>query len=231
MSDDPERRRAVWPPPARPRQALRPPTQSAPIPVASLHIAERGFYGLLDKHLHQRWEDALTGQEHDKWRKIEACLDGTSEEFRAALMNKLIQQRISAARQKQATASQAGQKFKADLIERNIPAYAGQVKQLDDKLSQAFTALAELEKAMDAVVDARTQLDTSFTAAQAQGLQLQKVSEPWIGCWPGAEYGRGITDYDTPAGVERVKKEVETACARRHQKPLPPSAPKGGLFG
>ena len=242
--EDPEtRRKVVWPP-------VRPRREPIPTPVQALPefqpLAARSTCGLLNSGLLQVWEATVTGPELDKWRKIEALLDGTSSEFQIALLCKIMRRSVELAKSRRNTANTEGENFKRDLIDRNLLTYEGQSERVDAALFRVLRLLADTADQSANLQAAWQSLEDTLITFLAQGQQLQQVSEPWLNCQPGAERGRGMTGYDTPANVERVRKELEAKRAAKLKEkdkpkaaeppkieaPAPkPPAPKDGLFG
>lgn len=222
-------RKAVWPPPRRGIGAVTAHAVVAPVSPAipppadhpAMSILQGRRAGLLNPRAHISWEDGLMGAEYDKWRKAEAIIETASPEFKAAMLNRIFESLIDVAKSKRIEAEENGEKFKKDLIDRNVASLSVLIESLDDVFCESVHALDGLEKASDKILESSGKLKTTLTVLQADILRLQAVQGPWTNAADGAEYGKGISDYDSPKNVERAASEHRKRWEERHAPKTP----------
>jgi hypothetical protein len=229
-------RKAVWPPPRRGLAVVgvpaSPPVQVVapqPEPPPAMLISQGRKAGLLNSRLHVPWEDKLVGAEYDKWRKAEAIIDTASPEFKAAMLNRILGSLIDTAKRKRQEAEENGEKFKKDLIDRNVASLSAEIETLDGIFCESVCALDSLSEASDKILESSGKMKATLTVLQADILRLQTVQGPWSNAAEGAEYGRGITGYDTPKNVERIGSEHRKRWEEKHApkiQAIPQEPPK-----
>lgn len=204
-------RKAVWPPPRPGGPVARPPGRPAPPPP----IRERGRMGYLDKETFTAWEMNLTGSELDDWKRVRAILEKATPEFRASVTYVLFEQELQNGRNYYAQAIADSEVFRADCIKGQAGAFKGQIARLDAAVHRFLTLSEQWVELGRQVLTAQQEAETIVKVIAMARTSFRKVSAPWNDCWPGAARGRGISKYDTPAGVAAVKAEVDASCARR----------------
>lgn len=159
------------------------------------------------------WEDTLVGRQLRDWKDLREALETAGPDMRTAAVSLCLEIDLQDGRQAHGQAHRARERFKADMIKRGGRAFADQIKSLDERLSEARDAMtAHLAVAAWAQRAAQRATDAAWVVSMAR-TSFRVVAGPWVNCAYGAEWGKGITGYDTPEGVAQSRAEHEQRMA------------------
>lgn len=145
---------------------------------------------------------------------LEKVLDGAPVAVRRAAIKVALEGELEAARDAYRKAYQAGEAYKAKLITGNAKAIKGSVERLDEAVD-VFVALNDVAAL---AVQAASVVEDRHHALQMVLMNLREVCGPWSGHARGLEHGAGLSAYDEPDNVKRVKAEALVACARHQHR-------------
>lgn len=206
--------KAVWPPPKPAIQAPAP----APAPRPEPGLRHPGGMGYTDVPLLRAWEATLSGKRLRTWEDLRDALEGTDAATRAAAVSLCMELDLADGRAAYSTAWKAEQRFKADLIKANGKQLAEKISWVNTSVQQALGAL-EAHRAVGAWAMRKAQHALDHLRALALvRTQFQRVHGPWSDCTPGAEWGQGITGYDTPEGVAEARQRHEARMAQAQRE-------------
>lgn len=176
-------------------------------PATALHP------GIGDVQRLAAWEDGLAGKQLRDWQDLREALETVGPDMRTAAVSLCLELDLQDGRQAHSRSHKEAQHFKSDLIKRNGRALADQVKRLAVAQAEAMQAL-DAHRAIGAWATrlALRAIDAGRVVALAR-TSLQVVSGAWVNATPGAEWGKGITGYDTPDGVAAARAEHERRMA------------------
>lgn len=144
---------------------------------------------------------------------LEKILNGAPVAVRRAAIKIALEGELESARDAYRKAHQAGEAYKAKLITGNAKGVKGCAERLDEAV-EVFMALNDVAAL---AVQAASVVEDRHHALQMVLMNLREVCGPWSGQARGLEHGAGLSAYDEPDNVKRVKAEALAACAR-HQR-------------
>lgn len=189
-------------------QSATPKPKAKPRTVDPPPGLREGRMGWLDEKQQKAWEGTLSKAEQERWQSITEALAEAGPEMRWRVAGWVMRSELEHARKCYRIAKNLdNEPYKADLIIKNGQKFRELVELLEGRLAGMYDLLVPLGSLIGDVETAHHMLHRGY-------MSLHRASSHWNDSWPGAARGRGITGYDTPEGVERVRQEVRDAHER-----------------
>lgn len=169
------------------------------------------FQDMISTDSEWAWLETLNHRDRQYWDRTIEGLQEVSPEMRWRIASWIMRSELSYARKVYFSAREGSLHYKADLIKENGSIHKDKIQDLTDRLGDLYEFILPLSCLVGDVEKAYQRLVFSRS-------DLFCVTDKWDQSWKGAAKGRGITGYDTPAGVERVRKEVKRFCSFKGKK-------------
>lgn len=226
---------SVWPPVkpvVKPPPAGSGPSSMAPPPT----ILERGRIGFLDEALWKAWEVHLKGDEWDDYQRIRRILDEATPEFRAGVMNLIMETELGDARRARRLAGVEDNRRQVEAIDTIGKRWTAECKWLDEALTRYMAGEAEDEAYRKARWEARTaayqDVINRYSVMKYTIGALRQFRINWL--YPGVLKGKGPGNVAPPPVAEAPREAVRKRTQRVVEAEAGPGRAReqvGALFG
>jgi len=189
-------------------------TVKAPEPVKAPGPPWEEPLTLTDRAIHDAWEASLSKKDLETWTKLRDMLVSCGPEMRMRAVGWGLRGELEHARRMyQVARNVRDEQYKAEFLVRAGRDFAESVARLEDRLSDVFPVVEPLNALLHGLWSDVSRLESMWR-------QTRHVADPgaWAASYPGLARGEGISGYDTPQGVARVRARLEAGIARARER-------------